>query len=756
MATHAWSQVRDLFEAALDRTPDTRMAFLDEACANDPDLRREVESLLEAHEEDEAFLAAPALTVGAFPQRPALQDSLRQGPGVGPEAFLGTHIGPYHLDRLLGTGGMGAVFLAHRDQADFEQTVAIKLVRDPLASEHLLQRFRHERRLLARLTHPHIARLLSGGLTDDGLPYLVMEYVDGLSLTEYVRTHNLPMHERLALFEVICEAVQAAHQALIVHRDLKPSNILVSADGTVKLLDFGIAKLLDETEVDAASGAGDVPITRTGARAMTPAYAAPEQVRGETITTATDVYALGILLYELLADQRPYDLHGKSPLEIDRLVCEEAPPMPSQAAPTDRRAALEGDLDTIVGKALAKEPARRYGTAAALADDLRRHRTGLPVEARPDTVGYRVSRFVRRHRLGVAAAAAVAVLVVSLGVVSTVFAVTTARQAEEVERQATKAERINEFLSDMLESADPEQAGYDVTVLEVVRSAVTEVDTLAQTEPEVAVSLYYTLGVTYNGLGRFDTSRVLLERGLDLAVAHYGDSVHADVQLLTSSLSDVARQQGRLDDALTLQRQALDLLRRLLDGEVSAGLGIALGNYGVTLWDLGRYEEAEQYLQEALAVDEEVLGPDHLSVAIGHGYLGVLYQSMGRYDDALAMHQEEMALLRANAPDDAKWMANALGNVGTLLNDLGRHEEAEAALREGIDLYIGIAGPDHPSVGWLTNGLASTLTDLGRYEEAQEAQLRALDIYRTMLGDTHQRVGNMYNNLAALSAQQGY
>ncbi|MEM1127516.1 MAG: serine/threonine-protein kinase, partial [Bacteroidota bacterium] len=637
MATDRWSQVRDLFEAALDRTPDTRQAFLDEACANDPDLRREVDSLLhaldQAHDDDD-FLADPALTTGAFAhpdRRPEAPQDLRTGYRTGPEAFLGTRIGPYRLDRILGTGGMGAVFLAHRDQADFEQTVAIKLVRDPLASEHLLQRFRHERRLLARLTHPHIALLLGGGLTDDGLPheglpYLVMEYVDGVPLTDYVRHHALPLHERLALFEVICEAVQAAHQALIVHRDLKPSNILVTQDGTVKLLDFGIAKLLDETETE--SEGSDVPVTRTGARAMTPAYAAPEQVRGEAITTATDVYALGVLLYELLAGQRPYDLRGQTPIEIDRLVCEQVPPLPSEVVVLGERSALVGDLDTIVAKALAKEPDRRYGTAAALGADLRRHRMGLPVEARPMTTGYRVSRFVRRHRVGVAAAALVGVLVVTLGVVSAVFAVTTARQAAEVERQAAeasrqaaKAESVNDFMAEILRSASPDEAGYSVTVVEALRRATAGIDSLAAAQPEVGISLYRAMGVTYSALGRYDTAAVLLNEGMALALSHYPDSSQKEIILLVGDLGEVDARQGRQDDAIARNRQHLALTQTVY-GEDTKELGVSLGNLGMALWQAGQYEEAKRYLLASLANDKKVLGPDHLNVASSYGDLG--------------------------------------------------------------------------------------------------------------------------------------
>ena len=434
MTPERWQQVKALFEQALERPPDERAAFLDQACHGDEALRREVRSLLSSH--DDGFLDEPL--------------SLDAPSGDDGAAHTGQRIGAYRLVREIGHGGMGAVYLAERADGQFHQQVAVKFVRHGVDSDTLRRRFRAERQILARLEHPHIARLIDGGVSEDGLPYLAMEYVEGTRIDHYCDAHHLSTNERLRLFLAVCEAVHYAHQNLIVHRDLKPSNILVTEGGTVKLLDFGIAKLLDDNA--AATPLDEVP--RTGMRVMTPEYASPEQIRGEPVTTAFDVYALGIILYELLAGQRPYRLSGLSPGEMERIVCEKAPARPSTAVtreaqtdatraatpeeisrmrstqPDKLRRRLAGDLDTIVMMALHKDPSRRYRSVGQLSEDLRRHLDGLPVTARPDSFAYRISKFIRRHWMGVAAA----VFISLLGGIAT-----TAWQARVAEQQRRKA-----------------------------------------------------------------------------------------------------------------------------------------------------------------------------------------------------------------------------------------------------------------------------------------------------------------------------
>ena len=419
MTPERWELMKGLFDSALERGPAERSEFLRKACGGDEGLRAELERLLSSYESNKSIADEPPSGDGLADQK----------------------IGSYRIVRQIGVGGMGAVFLAVRADDTFSKRVAIKLVRTGVDTQAVLKRFRQERQILAPLDHPNITKLLDGGTTEQGLPYFVMDYVEGTRIDRYCDTHKLSINERIALFREVCSAVQYVHQNLVVHRDLKPSNILVTADGVPKLLDFGIAKLL---KPDVFTLSLDATVAEF--RPMTPGYASPEQVRGEPVTTASDVYSLGVILYELLTSCRPYKLSGDSPDEIRQAVCEQEPEKPSitltrldqetakprkfptaesvaalrATVPEKLRRQLAGDLDNIVMKALRKEPQRRYSSAEQLSDDLRRYLEGLPVTAHPDTQAYRTGKFVRRHKLGVAAAA---LLVLSLlgGVLGTTW-----------------------------------------------------------------------------------------------------------------------------------------------------------------------------------------------------------------------------------------------------------------------------------------------------------------------------------------------
>src|SRR5450755_1386887 len=430
-AGERWARVKELFEAAVDLDPNQRTALLEKECGGDEALRGEIESLLKSDERTDGFIEHPAF---ALP-RDLFPDDVE-------EPFVGRQFGAYQLIREIGRGGLGAVYLAARADDEYRKEVAIKVIRRGLDTDDIIRRFRNERQILAQLDHPNIARLIDGGTTDDGLPYFVMEYVNGEPINVYCDANALPTTERLKLFRKVCAAVTYAHQNLVIHRDLKPSNILVTQEGEPKLLDFGIAKLLIT---------GDELFTQTipALRVMTPEYASPEQVKGDKIMTTSDVYSLGVLLYELLTGQRPYRLKTRTPEEIARAITEQEPERPSTAASQrpDRNSpqsanrnpkVLRGDLDNIVLMAMRKEPARRYASVGQFSEDIRRHLEGLPVRARKDTVAYRTSKIVNRHRIGVAAAALVLLSLVG-GIVATLSEVQTAR------RERAKAEAISGF-----------------------------------------------------------------------------------------------------------------------------------------------------------------------------------------------------------------------------------------------------------------------------------------------------------------------
>ena len=428
MASSDWQRSKEVFQAALACAPELRGAFLDEACGGDGEMRREVHRLLAAHDAAGGFLST---SIGLDSDGAEEAGALEAGP---------ERIGPYQILDTIAHGGMGTVYRAVRDDDAFRKTVALKLVRAGRQSDYFQRRFRQERQILARFQHPNVATVLDGGTTADGQPYLVMEYVEGQPITDFCAARGLGTKERLVLFRTVCGAVQYAHQNLVVHRDIKPANVLVDGQGAPKLLDFGIAKLLASgVEPETAPTATVLPM-------LTPEYASPEQVKGQPVTTASDVYSLGVLLYELLAGRRPYEVQTDSLEAIVQAVCHTEPRAPSEAVTERSRTTrpagtlppaseLRGDLDTIVLKALRKEPERRYRTAHELSEDLRRHLEGLPVTARADTIGYRAGKFVRRHRTAVAAAFLVSASLV-VGIVATT------RQARVAQRRFDEARRL--------------------------------------------------------------------------------------------------------------------------------------------------------------------------------------------------------------------------------------------------------------------------------------------------------------------------
>ena len=571
-----FARVKAIVLAAHELEDDVRAAHLEAACAGDPALRAEVESLL-AHE------PAPASIVRSGALAGEIGGALREAFEDATALPTPDRIGPYHLLEPLGEGGMGQVFRAEQSEP-IRRVVALKLIRRGLDSREFIRRFEAERQILARLEHPGIARLIDGGLTSHGVPWFTMEYVDGVPIDRHCDEHTLSVAERVQLMRAVCSAVQYAHRNLIVHRDLKPGNILVTPEGTPKLLDFGIAKVLDP-EAEAAQAAGAAPLTRPDSRLLTPAYAAPEQVRNEPVTTATDVYSLGVILYELLCGRRPYTVTGGSAHELQEaiLTAEPAPPSAAvrawvasgetpdsaesvtraaaarRAEPARLRRELAGDLDTICLKALRKEPERRYSSADQLEADLRRYVEGLPVLARRDTLGYRAGKFVRRHRSGVTAAAAVVLLVAAI------VSAYTARLREQRDRahEARDAsDAVTEFLSGMLRAPDPSERGRDVTVLAVLDSASRKIGTEFATRPVIAARLEIAVGRAYHGLGRYDAARDHLERAAQLASTRL--AADGSEQLLARQyLSNLATDQGRYHEAESLTTLNLADRRRL-------------------------------------------------------------------------------------------------------------------------------------------------------------------------------------------------
>ena len=733
-------RVLELFSEACACPPEQRADFLTRVCAGNAVVRAEVESLLSDQAPSPDFLAQPAFERGME----VLSNVEANG-----ELTVGDILGDYRVISLLGVGGMGEVYLA--DDLTLGRQVALKLIQRG-RSGTLLRHFHHERRVLAGLTHPNIARLYGAAVTPEGRAYLVMEYVEGERLDRYCDDHRLGIPERLVLFRKVCAAVSYAHQNLVVHRDLKPANIRVTPEGEPKLLDFGIAKLLD-TETTS----GRVEVTATLSGAMTPEYASPEQLRGETITTASDVYSLGVVLYELLCGERPHQLKSRRPDELARAICEEEPARPSTVAgrgpttsptglttattpatqdgepPAKVRRRLEGDLDNIAAMALRKEPSRRYASVAQLSNDIHRHCEGLPVSARKDTLGYRAGKFVRRNKVSVGAAAVV-VLALLAGLLTTVWQARVARQERDRARVALasselakkQSEQLNAFLQTLLASANPEDGpGRDLRVVQVLDQASARLDQDLAGEPALLAQAHLTIGQAYAGLREDDPALNHLRAALEIDRRIYGDGsiVTARVKaVLGGALVDLPR---RYSEAEPLLREALAVERRQPPGE-QRELPVILKYEGRILGIAGRIDEARAMVAESLALDRKKDAGQDMTYAGGLQQLADLAFAQGDYAAAEAPLRQAVAIQRRLRPH-APSFARLLTKLGYDLILQAKLDEPEGILQEAQELYRSTVGENNTAYG-MNIGCLSWLHLLrGEYAKA-EAEMRVAQV----------------------------
>jgi serine/threonine-protein kinase len=707
MEGSSWARVEELFWAALNRPPEERSAFLDQACGGDEQLRREVTSLLSAD-----------VTGNADPLRGSAAEALAQSIQHDAGVWIGRTVGPYRVLRQLGQGGMGTVYLAERD--DVAKQVALKVVRGALGAPDLVPRFLAERRVLARLEHPGIARLLDAGMTDDGTPWLALEYVDGEPITRWCAARELRVRDRLRLFGEVCEAVAYAHANLVVHRDLKPSNVLVDANGRVKLLDFGIAKLLGE-----ASQESDT--TGTGMRLLSPDYAAPEQLTGGRITTATDVHALGVLLFELVTGELPFRREGTGSLTALHAVVDTEPPRPSTVV--RRRMdgermgrVLAGDLDAICLRALAKEPERRYRTADDVRRDVARHLDGLPLEARLPTAGYRLGKFLRRHRVAAAAAAVlVASIVTGLG--------TALWQAQRAREAAAESEEVSRFLVTLFEASNPsETLGRNVLVRDLLDQGVRRIDEL-RAQPRVQARMLDVMARAHNGLREAADARVLAESSLATRRRLYGD-IHPDVAASLFTLAEALDLLGERAKAADHHRQALDIRRRVLEPDAEATLDSKL-RLARLLVEQGESAEGEQLAREVLEARQAARNPDPVAIAKAEqGLAQVFWRAGGKLAQAETLLVSAVSRMeRAYGPDDPR-VEQPLVPLGSVYSQQGRHEEAESTARRALALRIKQYGPEHLAVYYQLSNVAYAVGRAGRPVEAESLFRQVVAGYR--------------------------
>ncbi|MBN1204663.1 MAG: serine/threonine protein kinase [Myxococcaceae bacterium] len=700
----------------------------------------------------------------------------------------GSRIGPYRLLSKLGEGGMSVVYLASRDEAPESRPVALKFVlRGPV------ERFHIERRILGALDHPNIARLHEVGSTDEGVPYFVMEYVEGARIDEYCEQAQLSITQRLQLFLKVCAAVQYAHQNLVVHRDIKPGNILVSRDGEPKLLDFGIAKLL------APEGMEGLPdATRTGVRLLTPRYASPEQLRGGPITTATDVYSLGVLLYQLITGELPYDFKSQSIEDVEQALSSAEPRRPSQRVARDRSRSITApvptvslnkgagaeepreagsrrwawmrpgrllawlrarrdfgpDLDNIVLMALRKEAARRYASVEQLSEDLRRYLGGRPVLARDDTLGYRLGKFLQRHRLPVSLAAGTFLLVLGFAVLLALQVERTARERDQARLERDKAEKLVSFMRDIFEASDPAiTRGGTLTARQLLERGAARVEKELVDQPELQAGLMITIGNVYVNLGEYEKAQPLLDAAGELRRRQEGErgsgfaeSVYARATLHAA--------QGHLEEAEAGLRQALAIFREQL-GPEHVKVGEALSRLATVRATRGDMAGAEALAKEALGLQRRILGEEHPEVASVLNTLAGIHSSRAEHGEAERLHREALAIQRKVLGEDHPQTLSTLKDIAATLYAKTEYAAAEPLQREVTELSRKVLGAEHPDYAHALTMLGLILYAEHQYAEAEPYYRQALAIQRKALGAEHPAVAWTTNNLAALLYEKG-
>lgn len=749
MDSARWSKVQELFEQALELKQEQVKPFLDEACGGDLELRNELLALLEADAEQSSLLERQAVELLDVQSIADLS---------------GQQIGPYTLIKQIGYGGMGAVYLAERSDKQFKQQVALKLIKKGMDSAEILQRFQSERQILARLNHPNIATLYDGGVTDDGLPYFTMEYIKGEPIDTYCDKKHLSIRERLELFLNVLQAVQYAQRNLIVHRDLKPSNIIITDEGQVKLLDFGIAKLLADNPID-----DSVEQTKTVFRIMTPGYASPEQIKGEPVTTASDVYSLGVILFEMLTGHRPYKTMGVSPAELESVICHTDPQKPStvvtriddtvigangadsekqisdsrRTSPERLKKLLSGDLDNICLKALQKAQERRYNSAEQLADDISRYLNGHPVLAKPSTFTYRLRKFVRRNRPYVTATAIAFAVIVAL---ISFYTVRLSRERDRAQLEAEKARRITEYITSIFEVANPSEAkGDTITVRELIDEGAARIEEELASEPEVQIEIMTVIADVYYSLGLLEKSKGITEKSLQLSLEHYGkENINTANQF--HNLGDVCYDLGEYPEADSLYNEALRIKEGVLEPNDTL-IALELIPLGTVARLNSEFEKSRDLYERALEIQEAALTKPHADIAYTMNNLGRLYQVNGMYDKAEPLLVEGLQMRQELWGDYDFETVASTGSLASLYVLQGKYDEAAALYQKAYDNLVHMVGDQHHYVGGIMTSYGTTELFRKNYDRAEELFRGGLNILIDQLPEDHINIARPYEGL---------
>ncbi len=705
----------EIFDNAVKLLQSLRPEYIREHCGTDQALLRNCYSLLEKDCSDESFFG------DLLAQEPTKQEDECN--------LIGETFGIYQLNKKLGSGGMADVYSATRTDGVHSNPVALKLVRGWGDPKELVARFKRERKILSSLKHPNITYFLDGGLSEKGRPYYVMEYVEGEHFDQYCQRKNLPIHESLKLFIEVCEAVASAHQQLVIHRDLKPSNILVTEQGQVKLVDFGIAKIMDDEGLETSLSVLGIP--------MTLRYGSPEQVKRDTLTTASDQYSLGVLLFELLTGQSPYDLKRG---DLLKAVCETQPKRPSQSN-SQRR--ISRDLDAITLKALQKAPERRYSSVQQFAEDIQRYLTKRPVIAHEISVLYLATRFVQRNLMMVI----VVLTLLSVGFGQQIRVMNERDVAERERELATKkgetSRQVQKFMVDLFEISDPgDSRGNSITAREILDRGVIKIKENLKEQPEEKSTLLHTMGAVYLNLGLYETSEILLKQSLLLRQNILPAGGIEEAESL-NEYGKLKQMQGRYQEAITLHQQALAIYTNL-PGEHDQHVAETYNNLGVVHQVKGEYEQAIEYYKKSSLINRKVLGKNHFRVGITFNNLGVVYRIKGEYDQAIEYYERALPILKKTKDENHPTVGSAYVNLGTVYFSKGDNDRAIEYIEQGLAIELNAFGENHPNVALTYGNLGTAYAAKGEYERAITYFEKELLIDINKLGKDHPSVANNY------------
>lgn len=725
-----------IFEEALKLTETERTEFLKKACENDSELFEEVSSLLEADGN------LPPILSGKAANKICLQPD---------KNYEGKIIGSYKILRQIAEGGMGSVFLAERADGQFEQEVALKVIKPGMNSNEIIKRFQFERQILARLQHPNIARLLDGGLTEDSLPYFTMEYVEGEPIDVYCNRNNLSINERLKLFIKVCEVIQFAHKNLVIHRDLKPSNIIIKKDGTVKLLDFGIAKVLTQDHEPESA------LTRTGLHVMTPEYASPEQIKSEPVTTSTDIYLLGLILYQILTGEKAYTIKTQSPLELEKIICYTEPLKPSSKVKLSQEKneykineklikTLSGDLDNICLMALRKEPERRYSSVENFQHDINNYLNEKPISARQNTISYRTEKFISRHKI-----AAISSVLIFL-IISSLIAYYTFRLKQERDRaqtQAQKAEEVSNFLKGVFKVSDPYEArGNSVTARELLDKGAQKINQEFSDHPDIKATMLGLIGEVYINLGLFDKSEELLKEALEIRQRFNSNTMEEAKSL--RHLGELYTYMGEYSKGESLLTKALAFYKNNSIKEDNNYAWI-LGDLAWVYKSRGNYDKSNSFYKKSIEVlkTDEIKNNDDLLTMMNNFALAL--HEEGKYEQAEKIFIETLNSQKKLFGDKPHpEVSTTTYNLAELLRDRGKYNEAEEMFKTSLNMDMKLSGPKNPNVAYSLQGLASVFRIRGNFKEAKKLYLQVLNMRKKFLGNDHPDVAYAISNLGLL------